>query len=286
MNECCYHLPSHSANRLTRTLPIRFLRFLRAHRCKHCKKLAPQWANLGELFLDTPRVVIAKYNKPKNNLPPGAMSPMASPEGVPSIRWSAPIKASELEDIAEGAPAPQRVWHDYSGDKKLLALATFVVEKSEAIGGPDLSEKLTQIEAIPPISEPVPPARLNSGPVTTVVGKSFDDIVLAAGTDVIVEFYAPWCKHCKALAPVWEKVGAAFAGVESVTVAKMDATANEHAMVSVQSFPTFLWSKAGDKSQLVPLPGVPRDEEGLIVRIEDATGTKRAYAEDGDKEEL
>ena len=79
-----------------------------------------------------------------------------------------------------------------------------------------------------------------------------------------------------------------FQGVESVTVAKMDATANEHAMVSVQSFPTFLWSKAGDKTQLVPLPGAGRHEEGLIVRIEEATGTKRSYAEggDGDKEEL
>ena len=46
----------------------------------------------------------------------------------------------------------------------------------------------------------------NSGPVKVVTANTFDDIVFS-GKDVLIEFYAPWCGHCKSLAPTYEKVG-------------------------------------------------------------------------------
>ena len=49
-----------------------------------------------------------------------------------------------------------------------------------------------------------PPAH-DMGPVRTVTARTFNDIVFG-GKDVLLEFYAPWCGHCKKLAPVFEKV--------------------------------------------------------------------------------
>ena len=66
------------------------------------------------------------------------------------------------------------------------------------------------------------------------------------GKDAMLEFYAPWCGHCQSLKPVYKKLAAAFAGVATVAVAAMDATAHDPpAGIDVQGYPTVLFQPAG-----------------------------------------
>ncbi|CAM9235531.1 unnamed protein product [Ectocarpus sp. 6 AP-2014] len=108
--------------------------------------------------------------------------------------------------------------------------------------------------------------------VVVLTPDNFDEVVRAEGTDVMLEFYAPWCGHCKSLKPVYNEVADEVSDMPSVVVAKMDADAHTPpAEFEVQSFPTLLFLKAGDKANPIPYDG-PRDKEAMVAFIrENAT---------------
>lgn len=95
-------------------------------------------------------------------------------------------------------------------------------------------------------SEPLPAD--NSGPVKVIVGKNFDEIVNDPTKDVLIEFYAPWCGHCKTLEPKFNELGEKLAGNKDIVIAKMDATQNDPpANYEVKGFPTLYWAPMGRK---------------------------------------
>jgi len=96
-------------------------------------------------------------------------------------------------------------------------------------------------------SEEVPDNSDNA--VKVVVGKNFDELVMDPTKNVFVEFYAPWCGHCKSLAPVWEELGEKYKDHPNIVIAKSDATANEFETVEVQGFPTLKFFPAGGEMQ-------------------------------------
>jgi protein disulfide-isomerase A1 len=118
-------------------------------------------------------------------------------------------------------------------------------------------------------SEDVPENQ--EGPVTIVVAKNYDEIVLDDEKDVLVEFYAPWCGHCKALAPKYDELGALYFGKSSfgdkVTIAKVDATAND-VPDEIQGFPTIKLYPAGKKDAPVEYKG-DRTIDDLIKFVRD-----------------
>jgi len=81
-------------------------------------------------------------------------------------------------------------------------------------------------------SAPDPEDEYDTDGSLVVTGNTFDDLVInAEDSDVFVEFYAPWCKHCQKLAPEWKKLAKKVEETgwkeKGVIIAKMDMGANE-----------------------------------------------------------
>mmetsp|Transcript_12112 Transcript_12112/g.15131 ORF Transcript_12112/g.15131 Transcript_12112/m.15131 type:complete len:359 (-) Transcript_12112:35-1111(-) len=114
--------------------------------------------------------------------------------------------------------------------------------------------------------------------VTKLTSSNFDEIALG-GKNVLVEFYAPWCGHCKQLAPTYEQVAGAFEQEDSVVIAKVDAT-EEGDLASkygVSGYPTLKYFPAGKKDAVDYKGG--RSLKNFVDYINDQAGTRRK--EDG-----
>jgi len=69
------------------------------------------------------------------------------------------------------------------------------------------------------------------------------------GKTVFIKFFAPWCGHCKKMAPDWEKMMTKYAGSATQLVAEVDCTTGGKPLCDangVQGFPTLKWGDVSD----------------------------------------
>lgn len=123
----------------------------------------------------------------------------------------------------------------------------------------------------------------NTAPIYYVTGKNFPALIAQTDKHIMIEFYAPWCGHCKALEPTWEKLGEHFKDSDDVIIAKSDATANEFEDVDVQGFPTIkFWAKGEDREAVDYNGG--RDLDAIVKFIE-SDGTEGNEGGDDEDDE-
>lgn len=117
--------------------------------------------------------------------------------------------------------------------------------------------------------------------VKIAVGKNFDQLVTKSDKDIFIEFYAPWCGHCKALAPTWDELGNKLKNEPGVDIVKLDATANDHPdLFTVHGFPTLYWFPKNTKKP-VKYEG-SRELDALLKYVaEKATDELESYSRDG-----
>eukprot|EP00967_Tisochrysis_lutea_P111616 scaffold175697_cov36-Tisochrysis_lutea.AAC.1 len=123
--------------------------------------------------------------------------------------------------------------------------------------------KKTDVSAPPPGNDDE--ADVDESAVVTLTASNFDSVVMDSSKDVLVEFYAPWCGHCKALKPEYAKAAKLLEGESSLVLAKMDATQHDPpAGFDVQGYPTLLFVAAEAGATPVPYDG--EREASLIAQ--------------------
>ncbi|KAK4349926.1 hypothetical protein RND71_029239 [Anisodus tanguticus] len=101
-------------------------------------------------------------------------------------------------------------------------------------------------------SQPIPDNKNMS--ILTVVGKTFDELILNSPENILLEIHTQWCISCETTSKQMEKLAKHFKGLDNLIFARMDASLNEHPKLQVDDYPTLLFYSADDKTKPIQFP--------------------------------
>lgn len=199
--------------------------------CGHCKALAPEYrkaakalksiAKLGAVDCDTEKELAGKYGV----------------KGFPTIKIFGP----------ETKKSPT----DYQGQRTAQGLVDGVLSEfrnlaNKRLGGRGSGSSSTGGSSSGGGSDEFGYSQSASVQLSDA---NFDSTVMSSKQAWLVEFYAPWCGHCKALAPEWIRAANELSG--KMNLGAVDAT--QHQMLAqrygVRGYPTIKYFPPGDKSE-------------------------------------
>jgi len=97
-------------------------------------------------------------------------------------------------------------------------------------------------------------------------------------TDVLMKYYAPWCGHCKKLAPIWEQLAEELKDVPNLVIAKFDSTLNEVDGLEIKGYPTLKFYAKGEKKTPIDFDG-DRDLESIKAWLKEKSPNYKKYLE-------
>ncbi|KAL9096971.1 MAG: hypothetical protein Q9165_000935 [Trypethelium subeluteriae] len=206
--------------------------------CGHCKNLAPVYEELADSYQFAKDKVQIAKVDADSHKDLGRKFGVS---GFPTLKWF---------DGKSDTP------EDYKSGRDLESLQGFIAEQ-------------TGLKAR---KKAVAPSQ-----VEMLTDKTFGDTI-GKDKNVLVAFTAPWCGHCKKLAPTWETLAQTFSLEPNVTIAKVDAEAPDAKATAqeqgVKSYPTIKFFPKGQDTA-VPYEG-GRTEAEFITFLNEKTGTHRA----------
>nr|XP_045615779.1 thioredoxin domain-containing protein 5 homolog [Procambarus clarkii] len=179
--------------------------------CGHCQRLTPTWESLAKSFEHDKSVTIGKLDCTQFR----QICNDYEVKGYPTLLW-----------IEDGKKIEK-----YTGDRSHEDLKEFTVRMLGDDAGTEQKEDT---------NEPLPP-------VIVLTSENFENAIEKGYT--LVKFFAPWCGHCKRMAPTYDELGRKFVGHGEVKIGKVDCTQEVNRGLcseqNVNGFPTlFLYKNA------------------------------------------
>ncbi|XP_037069790.1 thioredoxin domain-containing protein 5-like [Pollicipes pollicipes] len=180
--------------------------------CGHCQNLAPTWEALAESLEDDASVNIAKIDCTADR----ETCSEFEVKGYPTLLW-----------IQDGKKVGK-----YQGDRSAEDLKKFI----STMTGSTVKSETKEEDA-------------GKAPVVVLTADTFNNSISRDYT--FIKFYAPWCGHCKRLAPTWDQLAVKMLGNPAVKIAKVDCTENDNrplcSQQGVSGFPTVILYHDGAK---------------------------------------
>ncbi len=80
----------------------------------------------------------------------------------------------------------------------------------------------------------------------TVMDTNFEEEVLKNSKPVLVDFWAPWCGPCRAIAPVVEELAKEYEGKVDIVKMNVDENPNTANKYRIRAIPTLILFKGGE----------------------------------------
>jgi len=205
--------------------------------CGHCQSLTPEWkkaslalqgiVNVAAVDMDAHPSVGGPYNV----------------KGFPTIK---------LFGLDKKKPV------DYNGQRTAAGLTEFALSQVKTIvnqrlsgkGGSSSSSSSSKSSG----SSGSGSTGGGNGKVIELTDSSFDEVL--KGDDLwLVEFYAPWCGHCKSLAPEWKKAAGQLGGIAKLGAVDATVYGGLAQKYGIKGYPTIKVFKAGSNGKAIDYEG-------------------------------